>query len=126
MTVKKGIILTAVMALIMTACNDVPEDVKSRTEGRDSVIEAAQNRAHTGEIQYIPLSQMQADIDVALKDKYSNLTLRDGIEVALPDKLTECEFVQISDFLTNYDNVSGAMLDPSEIADEDILRMLMI
>ena len=126
MTVKKSIILTAVMALIMTACNDVPEDVKLRTEGRESVIEAAQNRAHTGEIRYIPLSQMQADIDVALKDKYSNLTLRDGIEVALPDKLTECEFVQISDFLTNYDNVSAAMLDPSESADEDILSMPMI
>lgn len=112
---KTNTILAAVMALTMVGCNEVPEDVKSRTEERNSILETAENKERTGEIRYIPLSEMRADIDAALKEKYTNFTLRDGINVRLPDKLTVCEFVQTSDWLKEYDRIRKVFLDDTEV-----------
>lgn len=111
---KANTFLAAVMALTMVGCNEVPEDVKSRTEERNSILEAAEHKAHTGEIKYIPLSEMKDDIDCALKDKYTNFVLRDGINVRLPDKLTVCEFVMTSDYVKEYDRIRKIFFDDAE------------
>ena len=112
---KSNVILAAVTALTMVSCSEVPEDVKSRTEERNSILEAAEHSEHTGEIKYIPLSEMRADIDHALKEQYTNFILRDGINVRLPDKLTVCEFVMTSDFVKEYDKIRKIFFDDSEV-----------
>ena len=114
---KKTVIFFSIAAaLVMAGCNDVPDDVKSRTEERESIIGTAENSAHTGEIRYISLDEMKTDIDAALNDKYSNFTLRDGIQVRLPDKLTECEFIQRSNAVSDlYEKVQDGFFTQDEL-----------
>ena len=88
---KVFIILGAI--IILTSCNEIPENVIAKGKQYYNAEE------HKGIISYIPYEEMKDDIDIALKKKYSNFTLRNGISIQLPDKLIECDFIQTKDFL---------------------------
>ena len=103
-------ITAAVIALAMVGCNDVPEDVKSRAEEQWKPIA----EEHKDMLQHIPYSDMQADVDKALKDSYSNFTLRSGIKVSLPDVLRQCDFVQVKDYSSNAEKILEAFTDGSD------------
>ena len=103
---KRIILLAAVM---LVSCSDIPEEVISRTDDRNQSI----SEAHTGELEYIPLSEMQADVEKALSEKYTNFTLRDGIKVRLPDALRKCDFVQVSGYISKAQSILENFIDQS-------------
>lgn len=106
----KELLLSSLCVMFMTACNEVPEDVRSRTEQSRELSEK-----HTGEIKYIPVDEMKDDIEKAFNDTYSNFTLRKGINVRLPDSFTECEFTQTEGFLSNTEKALDTFFDENEI-----------
>lgn len=106
----KELLLSSLCVMFMTACNEVPEDVRSRTEQSRELSEK-----HTGEIKYIPVDEMKDDIEKAFNDTYSNFKLRKGIEVRLPERFTECEFTQTEGFLSNTEKALDTFFDENEI-----------
>jgi hypothetical protein len=107
---KKKIIIAAISLVMLVGCNEVPEDVKSRAEEQWRPIP----EEHKELIQYIPLGEMQADIDKALTDTYANFDLREGIKVRLPDQLRQCDFAQVDGFASNAEKVLDAFIDSSD------------
>ena len=69
------------MALTISGCSEVPEDVRSRTEAKNQAISEAEKHLEerTGEIRYISPDELEEDVKAAyiralgLKDVQRNL-----------------------------------------------------
>lgn len=97
--------ISAILAAVMlTACAEVPDNVASKNEERQS---SSSVREHPAEPESIPFSELRADVDKALAETYSNYDLAGGITVDLPEKLIKCDFVQAD----NYTDRAGELMD---------------
>ena len=98
---KAGIILAAVMALTISGCSEVPEDVKSRTEAKNQAISEAEKHLEerTGEIQYISPDELEEDVKAALGQSYANFSIDPSVKVSVPKEIVKCDFKQRGDYL---------------------------
>ena len=119
---KKKIIIAAISLVMLVGCNEVPEDVRSRTEEREEAKSAARAEASdsSGELGYISLSDLRNDIDKALSVKYSNFILADGLKVDLPAEYSICDFKQADDFEKKADILAGRFFTEDELEGETI------
>lgn len=113
-TIKISSLISLLGAVVMlVSCSDTPNDVKSRAEDHDQSI----SETHSGDFNYITLSEMKDDAVKALSEKYANFKLRDGIKVRLPDILTQCDFIQVSGYTSNAQSVLEAFIGKEESKD---------
>ena len=61
------------------------------------------------------MSELQADADQALSEKYSNFTLSDKINLSLPENYMECDFVQTDGFTSRADELVSRFFDAEQL-----------
>lgn len=111
---KTSFLVNILFAVAMVSCNEVPEDVKSRTE------EARTDIYAEAELEKISVNSLQTDTEAALQGNYSQFKLRDGIKVEIPSELYECSFVQAE----GYEKKTNEVF--SKLYDSDLLSKVKI
>ena len=125
---KAGIILAAVMALTISGCNEVPEDVRSRTEAKNQAISEAEKHLEerTGEIRYISPDELEDDIKAALGQSYANFTVDPSVKISVPKEIVKCDFKQRGDYFidpeTIYERIFGKNTAEKYIIKESSLQ----
>ena len=117
---KRAVLVLGLFILMLTSCNDVPEDVKSRAEEREKAKSAAQNKISEAKIEHISPSDMEVDIKKALSESYSNLILADSIKVELPSEYTLCDFTQADGMDANAQKLADRFFTKDELDGETI------
>lgn len=102
---RTDLFLVIIMALAMSGCNKVPEDVLSRTEVKNQAVSKAEKHLEerTGEIRYISPDELEEDIKQALGQTYSNFELDPSIKVNVPKEIVKCDFKQAGDYVADAD-----------------------
>jgi hypothetical protein len=91
---KTNLLLAAVLALTISGCSEVPEDVRSRTEAKNQAISEAEKHLEerTGEIRYISPDELEDDIKAALGQSYANYTVDPSVKISVPKEIVKCDF----------------------------------
>lgn len=103
---KKAIIILA--AALLAGCADVPEGLKgsSRTE----------TDGKPTEIEYIPVGEVQDDVNEALSRSYAQFILSDGLQVQLPEEYNEVDLVQADGYESRFDEAAAMVLDEDDLS----------
>ena len=125
---KKTVLLLSAV-LMLSACADTPEDVKSRTEQRESVLSAAQSSeegtkspesSSAPELAKLPVSELAADAEQAISKKYSNFVFREGLKAEIPETLPVCDFEQVRYDLANAEKYAKRFFTEEQLSKETL------
>lgn len=73
---------------------------------------------NTVELSKIPLSELETNISQAISCEYEQFSISDNINVTIPSKIMDCDFVTKSDFSKNYEEVISNILNTKTINQE--------
>lgn len=106
------LLFAVIIAASMTSCNEVPEDVRSRTEAKNQAISEAKKHLEerTGEIRYISPDELDDDIKAALGQSYANFTVDPSVKISVPKEIVKCDFIQISGFNSKAEKLAEKIL----------------
>ena len=113
------LLFAVIIAASMTSCNDVPEDVRSRTEAKNQAISEAEKHLEerTGEIRYISPDKLEDDIKAALGQSYANFTVDPSVKISVPKEIVKCDFKQTDGFDSNADKLCERIFGKGSISD---------
>ena len=106
---RKHIMTLALAVLLLSSCADVPEDVKQREAERQNQQSAAAadgDGERSGDLDYIPTSELGADVEKALAGQYRNMIISDKIRFELPEDYVKLSFTQASDYDSNAEELA--------------------
>lgn len=106
------LMICALCVCLLGGCADVPKNVVSKAEERDNNSLSA---AADAKLETISVSELKADAERALSEKYSNFTLSDKINVRLPENYMQCDFVQTDGFTARADELVSRFFDAEQL-----------
>ncbi|MBR6873281.1 MAG: hypothetical protein IKN17_07235 [Ruminococcus sp.] len=108
MKTRARLFVILLCAGLLASCADVPENVISKAEEREnnSLSVSADAKPES-----IPVSELKADVDKALSEKYANFTLSDKINVVLPERYVRCDFKQTDGVSDRAQELAGRFFD---------------
>lgn len=115
---KTMLLLWSVLCVAsVTGCADVPDEV---VHDMSSYIDEEKDSAEQSELEYINISELAENAEIALGKDYTQFELSDKIRFSAPEELYLMSFKESDGFSENFDDVMKLFFDDSVISSQSM------
>lgn len=115
---KALVLLSAVLCMAsVTGCAEVPDEV---LQDMSSYIDKDSEKNEQSELEYITISELAENAEIALGKDYTQFELSDRIRFSAPEEIHLMSFKETDGFSENFDKVMEMFFDDSVISSQSI------
>ncbi len=115
---KALVLLSAVLCMTsVTSCAEVPDEVM---QDMSSYIDEEKDSSEQSELEYITISELAENAEIALGKEYTQFELSDKIRFSAPEEIYLMSFRSTEGFSDNFDKVMELFFDNSVISSQTL------